>query len=227
MLLGLSAQAAKRRDVCLLLDAYTTQGDTLSPGTQSVMRALSHRQIHTAESGKLTLMLDGQPPARTPLRAALRPVMTEVSRAGGKLNVEGVMETTLMYMTDDSEAPQSYQTEEPFRASFTCELSQPESLTLQTSNVEVVGVTSDRVEVKYILHLSCYDVQLGDEPLVTDVVASPADPPEPGVLMCFGQSGETLWDIAKRYRVSCESLKRMNPELEDGGTPERIILWRK
>ena len=227
VLLGLSARATRKRDVCLLLDAYTTKGNAIEPSTRQVLRALGHRQLHTAESGKLTLLLDGQPPARTPLRAALRPVMTDVSRVGGKLNVEGVMETTLIYMTDESEAPQSYVTEEPFRQSFTCELSQPESMTLQTSNVEVTGITSDRVEVKYILHLSCYDVQLGDEPLVTDVVERPADPPEPGIVMCFGQSGETLWDVAKRYRVSCESLKRMNPELEDDQAPDRVILWRK
>lgn len=227
ILLGLTARATRRRDVSLLLDAYTTKGGDIQPSRLNVLRALRHNQVRTAESGKLTLLLDGQPPARTPLRAALRPVMTELTRAGGKLNVEGVMETTLLYMTDDSDVPQSYVTEEPFKIGFTCELSRPESLVLQTSNVEVTGITSDRVEVKYILHLSCYDVQLGEEPLVADVYEKPCDPPEAGILMCFSQSGETLWDIAKRYRVSCDSLKRMNPELKEDGTPERVILWRK
>ena len=62
MLLGLNAQAAKQRDLCLLLDAYTTQGDCLSLEKQEVRRALAHKQVHTAESGKLTLLLDGQTP---------------------------------------------------------------------------------------------------------------------------------------------------------------------
>ncbi|MDD3336798.1 MAG: DUF3794 domain-containing protein [Eubacteriales bacterium] len=227
VLLGLSARATGSRDVCLLLDAYTTQGDLLLPVTKPVRRALRHHQVHTAESGKLTLLLDGQPPARTPLRAGIRPIVTDLNRSGGKLNVEGMMEVNLLYMTDDSEVPRSYQTEEPFRMSFTCDLSCPEGMVLSPSNIEVTGITSDRVEVKYILHVSCYDVQLGDEPLVTDVAEQPSKPAEPGILLCFSQEGESLWDIAKRYRVSCDSLKRMNPALEDGAAGEQVILWRR
>lgn len=229
VLLGLNAQAAKQRDLCLLLDAYTTQGDCLSLEKQEVRRALAHKQVHTAESGKLTLLLDGQTPVRTPLRAALRPVVTDMTQAGGKLSVEGMMEVTLLYMTDDTETPQTYQTEEPFRMCFACEVSLPESLVLTTSNIDVNGITSDRVEVKYILHLDCHDVQLASEALVTQVEQEPAEEAEPGILMYFSQPGESLWDIAKRYRVSCDSLKRMNPDLEEDGSTQaqRVILWRK
>lgn len=229
VLLGLNAQAARQRDLCLLLDAYTTQGDCLSLEKQEVRRALAHKQVHTAESGKLTLLLDGQTPVRTPLRAALRPVVTDMTQAGGKLSVEGMMEVTLLYMTDDTETPQTYQTEEPFRMCFACDVSLPESLVLTTSNIDVNGITSDRVEVKYILHLDCHDVQLASEALVTQVEQEPAEEAEPGILMYFSQPGESLWDIAKRYRVSCDSLKRMNPDLEEDGSTQaqRVILWRK
>ena len=138
-----------------------------------------------------------------------------------------MMEVTLLYMTDDSDVPQTYQTEEPFRMSYTCELCCQDSLQLTPSNIELTGITSDRVEVKYILHLSCYDVLLGDEPLVTDVTEQPAQPAEPGILLCFSQAGEGVWDIAKRYRVSCDSLKRMNPDLQDGVAGQQVILWHR
>ena len=228
VLLGLTAQSSKQKEMRLMLDAYTTQGDRLELTMQPVSRALGFRQVHTAESGKLTLLMDGQPPARTPLRATLRPVMTDWSRAGGKLTVEGMMEITLLYMTDDNDAPQSFQTEEPFRMSFACDLSLPESLTLTPGNIEVIGVTSDRVEVKYILHLDCYDVQLAQNPLITQVTAQSAEEIEPGILLCLSQPGETVWEIAKRYRVSPESLKRMNPDLQDGSAvSQRVILWHR
>ena len=64
--------------------------------------------------------------------------------------------------------------------SYTCELCCQDSLQLTPSNIELTGITSDRVEVKYILHLSCYDVLLGDEPLVTDVTEQPAQPARTG-----------------------------------------------
>lgn len=228
VLLGLVAESSQQRDVRLLLDAYTTRGQRLSLTAQPVSRALSHRQIHTAESGKITLLMDNQPPARTPLRATLRPVMTDFSRTGGKLTVEGMMEVALLYMTDDTDAPQTYRAEEPFRISFACDPALPQSITLTPANIDVIGVTSDRVEVKYILHLDCYDVQLASDPLVTQITALPPEDVEPGILLCFSQPGETLWDIAKRYRVSPESLQRMNPDLTDSSpAPQRVLLWRQ
>lgn len=224
VLLGLSAHATRDKQACLLLDAYTTQGDALELNRQTVQRALSHRQLHTAESGKMTLLTDGQPPVRTPLRAALRPVITELSSQNGKTAVEGMMEVTLLYMTDDTSVPQSWQTEEPFRLSFAADVAQPESIILSVDNVDVNAITSDRVEVKYILHLDDLDVALSAEPLVTQVSATPAEAPQPGILLYFSQSGESLWDIAKRYRVSCDSLRALNPSLADDGQPHHVIL---
>lgn len=229
VLIGLSAQMTRRRDVCLLLDAYTTEGALVKPAIQPVQRILAQRQVHTAESGKLTLLTDGQPPVRTPLAATLRPIVTDVTRQGGKLAVEGMMEVCLLYMTDDDAAPQSYVTEEPFRATFACDLCCPEALTLQTAGVDASCITSDRVEIKYILHLYCYDLALGQEALITDMSEEAAPQTDPGILIYFSQPGESVWDIAKRYRVSCDSLHRMNPALSQGEVSqgERIILWRK
>ncbi|MDD3411151.1 MAG: DUF3794 domain-containing protein [Eubacteriales bacterium] len=231
VLLGLTARATRTREAVALLDAYTTRGDALSPVTQEVSRALEYRQLHTAESGKLTLLLEGeQPPARTPIKAFLRPILTNAERQSGKLALEGMMETTLLYMTDESDVPISYSTEEPFRMTFACDVCDADSLTLVPTNIDVAGVTSDRVEVKYILHVFAYDVLLGAQRLVSDVQREPAEPVSAGVTLYFAQPDETLWDIAKRYRVSPDGLKRMNPNLEGEGPFEAgqsVILWRR
>lgn len=230
ILLGLRARATRRKDMTLLLDAYTTQGDALRPVTKEIHRAMGYRQLHTAESGKLTLLLDGgQPAARTPIKAFLRPILTDVQPMSGKLAIEGMMETTLMYMTDENEAPVSYSTEEPFRMVFSCDEVDPDSIVLIPTNIDTVGITSDRVEVKYILHLFCDDVQLGMEELVSDVHRQPAEPVDAGVVVYFAQPGETMWDIAKRYRISRESLKRMNPNVSEDGDEQgrHVILWRR
>lgn len=227
VLLHMTARAAVSRDVTLLLDAYTTGGDRLSPTAMPVSRITRHHQLHTAESGKLMLLLDGQPPARTPLKACLRPIVTDAVQERGKLNVEGMMEVTLLYMTDDSDIPQTYRTEEPFRMSFACEPCCRSALRLCPSNVEVAGITSDRVEVKFILHLSLYDLLTQPEALVEDISLTAAPPEEPGIVLCFSRPGETLWDIAKQYRVSCEALRRMNPNLEEGKAGQQVILWRR
>ena len=111
---------------------------------------------------------------------------------------------------------------------FPCDLSLPDSLTLTPCHVDVIGVTSDRVEVKYILHLDCLDAQLEESPFVTQVSARPSGESENGILLCFSQPGESLWQIAKRYRISPESLQRMNPALQDGSKEaQRVIVWKR
>ncbi len=229
ILLCLTAQATRKCEMNLMLDAYTTKDCMIMPKKQAVIRALSHRQVHTAESGKMTLLLDGQAPARTPLRATLRPVVTDTLRAGGKLCIEGMMAITFIYMTDENNIPRTYETEEPFQLTFTSDITAPESIIVTPSNVEVSGITSDRVEIKYILHMSCYDIELADEPLVIDIRQEPAPSVESGIMLYFSQPGETLWDIAKRYRVSCESLQRMNPALQEvtDKNLQPVILWRR
>ncbi len=228
VLLGIRVESMSNRDVCLLLDAYTTQGNTLALDTQEVRCATARRQLHTAESGKLLLMTDGHPPVRTPLKATLRPVIADLSQNGGRLTVEGMMEATLLYMTDDEPAPQVFHAEEPFRAVFACEPALAESAALTVTNIDPVTVTSDRVEVKYILHLDCGDVQLSPSSLVTQITAQLSEPCEPGILLCFSRANETVWDLAKRYRVSPEALKRMNPALQDGGAEgQRVVLWKR
>ncbi len=231
VLLGLSARGTKQRAAVALRDAYTTQGELLLPVAQPTRRAVGYQAVRTAESGKLTLLLDGdQPPARTPIKAVLRPVLLSAEKQNGKLLVDGMMETTLLYMTDDSDAPVSLSTEEPFSMAFACELGDPEAVRLTPTNVEVSGVTSDRVEIKYILHLAASDVLLADEPIVTDLRRAPAEEAAPGVVLCFAQERETLWELAKRYRVTPESVLRMNPSLSADVPCEAgqsVLIWIK
>ncbi len=223
VLLDLSAHSTREKEVVLIKDAYTTQGEMLSLSTREVSRATAHRQLHTAESGKLTLMLDGEAPVRTPLRAVLAPVVTDFTQQNGKLYVEGMMDVTLLYMTDDDPVPRSFRTEEPFRMAFACQPSLPESLRLTPGSVDVSAVTSDRVEVKYILHLDLEDVELRPGQMVEKVDTLPAQEEAEGILLCFAKEGETLWDIAKRYRVSSEEIKRLNPE----ENPKRVLVWKR
>ncbi len=225
VLLDLTAQSTREKEVLLLEDAYTTQSDTLALASHSVSRATAHTHLHTAESGKLTLLMDGQKPVRTPLRAVLAPVMTDLSRQNGKLTVEGMMDVTLLYMTDNDSAPHSYRTEEPFRMVFACDPAQPEAVRLTPGTVDVSPVTSDRVEVKYILHLDLEDVSLQQGMLVDEIQAQPAEDEAEGILVCFTKEGETLWDIAKRYRVSSEEIKRLNPAA--GDKPDRVLVWKR
>lgn len=229
VLLGLSAWSEKEERVEVLTDAYTTQGDALRLNGASVTMRTGANRMYAAESGKGSLMLpEGAKPIRTMLAAFALPVMTSFLQQGNRLITEGIMETTLMYMSGDSDVPVSVQLEAPFRVSFAANAAPEDFVVLTAGNVEAVPITSDRAELRYILHAEIDGVKTEDYTLIVEAMTVPSEKTTQDIILYFTQPGENAWDIAKRYRISEQELKLLNPDLT--GTPKTgqgVIVWRR
>ena len=209
----------------ILRDVFTTQGDMLEAQTQRVSFRTGTVNETAAESGRAMIALpEGSPRVKTPLLAFIRPVLTGAERQKEKLRAEGVLDVTLIYLTDEGEAPVSVRLEEPFRAAFITQAQPEDALTLTAAQVEPSAVTGDRVELKYILRLQASGVRKGEAEVVADVASAPAPERKRGMVLYYLQPGEALWDLAKRYRVSLEDLNRLNPALPDSPAPGTPVL---
>lgn len=229
VLLGLSAWADEEGEVDLLTDAYTTSGDDLKLTSTDQPLRTGDRRIHAAESGKASLLLpEGAKPIRTMLAAFAAPVMTNFTQQGNRLITEGILEATLLYMTDEGDVPVSARMEAPFRAAFAA-AAEPEDIVLLTAaNVEAVPVTSDRAELRYILHAQVEGLQAEKVSVVTDATAIPAAKTTQDIVLCFAQPGEGAWDIARRYRIPESELRALNPGLDgDPKTGQGVVVWRR
>lgn len=229
VLLGLQGWANREETIRLMTDAYTTQGDDLRPVSRELTCRRGDQRSQTAESAKLTLHLpDSAPPVRTMLAAFVNPVMTETEQNAGRLTVAGVMQTTLLYMTDDSQTPVSVHQEALFRVTFAAQADDAALLTLTAEEAEALPVTSDRVELRCILRLNIDGAVAQPLQLVTDVQCVPAEKPTEDIVLYFVQPGETLWDIARRYRLPVCSVQALNPELTgEPRTGQGIVVWRR
>ena len=230
VLLGVSASADKKETATVWKDAYTTRGEALSLNVKPLSYRVGNARYQTAESGKVVIMLpEGSPPARTMLAGFARPILTGWEQIGGRLNAEGLLEVTLLYMTDDSEVPVTVNQEEPFRVAFACEAEPNDWLTLDAGNIDVATITSDRVEMKYILHLCVDGCRRADAKVIADVKGQDAAVPTGGISLYFAQPGDTLWDIAKRYRIPRQQLLGLNPSLSDGEIAQGtgVVVWRR
>lgn len=229
VLLGVDAWADRREEMTVLDDAYTIAGDDLRLTGQEVSCRVDDRSTQAAESGKVMLMLpEGSAPVRSVLCGFAVPVMTGREQIGGRLNVEGMLEVTLLYMTDDDPAPVTVHQEEPFRMTFAAETAPEDFIRLHVSDVDVSAITSDRVEMKYILHMTSHGVQTKSARLITDAVSVAAEEVDSGIVLYFTQPGERLWDIARRYRVPLTEVRALNPDLS--GEPEvgqGVVVWRR
>lgn len=229
VLLGMEGRADRREELTVLDDAYTTSGDALTLTAQTVSCRVDDGFCQAAESGKAMLMLpEGSPAVRGMLCGFALPVMTGRERIGGRLNVEGMLEVTLLYMTDDSPAPVAVRMEEPFRMTFAAQTGEEDFIALTMTDVDVNAVTSDRVEMKYIMHLQASGTRTREVRLVTDAACAPAEEIPGGIILYFTQPGETLWDIARRYRVPVREVQNLNPSLKsEPKVGQGVVIWRR
>ena len=227
--LHFAVQADRDERMTLLRDAYTTQGANLQLTSLPVRFRTGDSDRHTAESGKATLLLpEGSPPVRAVLACFASPVLTGQTQSGGRLHAEGMLEATLLYMTDDSAAPVSVTVEEPFRLTFAAAAGEDDVLLLHLTDAEASAVTSDRAELRYVMHLTVRGVCTESAGLVTDVVPVAAPPPPEGVILTFAKPGDDAWHIARQYRIPVARLRELNPSLPDApGEGQGVIVWQK
>ena len=229
VLLGMKGWADRRENVTLLDDAYTTKGDDLRLTSTDVIYRVEDSNAQAAESGKVMLMLpEGSPAVRGVLCGFASPVMTGREQIGGRLTVEGMLEVTLLYMTDDSDVPVTVFQEEPFRLTFAAQAGEDDFVTLNCGDIDVSAITSDRVEMKYIMHLNVSGVKTQSARVVNDALPVSVDAPTGSIVLYFTQPGETLWDIARRYRVPAQGIKDLNPELGDEPkVGQGVVVWHR
>lgn len=229
VLLGLNAWTDREEETELLTDAYTTEGDALRLTAVPMTVRTGDSRIHAAESGKAPLLLpEGAKPVRTMLAAFAVPVLTSHAQQGSRLIAEGVLETTLVYMSAEGDTPVSARVDAPFRTAFAASAAPEDILTLSLDSVEAVPITSDRAELRYILHLEADGMQTQHVSAVTEASAVPADVPVKDIVLYFTQPGETAWDIAKRYRIAQSELRSLNPDMqEEPKAGQGVVVWRR
>ena len=221
--LATAIRAVEDQEISTLRDAFTTDGDALELQARQVVFRSGTVNETAAESGRTVMTLpEGSPRVKTPLLAFVRPVLVNAEKQKDKLAVDGVLDMTLIYQTDDSDVPVSVRQEETFHTVFATEAQPGDDLTLTAAQVEPSAVTGDRVELKYILRLYADGVRKNEAALVIDAAAVPAQEVGKGIILYFLQPGETMWDLAKRYRIPVDEITRLNPNLPDApaaGTP--------
>ena len=220
--------AVEDSDMTLLRDVFTTQGNAVAAQTQRLIFRSGTVNETSAESGRTAFHLpEGSPRLKTALLGFVRPVLAQAERQKDKLAVDGVLDMTLIYLTDDSQTPVSIQVEEPFHTVFATQARPEDELTLTADQVEPAAVTGDRAEMKYILHLYAQGVRKGEADVVVEAVEEAAPEIEKGMILYYLQPGEEVWDIAKRYRVTMDEIQRMNPALGESPAPGTPVLTFK
>ena len=199
----------RRRENCeLIRDLYSLTGPELEPVTEMIDLHTSQEQMQTRESTRLQIMLpEDAPPIGTMLAAFARPTITALVPSGRRLDAEGVMQVTMIYLPLDSDIPYAVQMREPFAMTFPVEAKAGVSAQACVIETMIGPTTSDRVELRCVLGLKVLQHGVQRMRVVTDVEQRPEQKQEHGFVLVWPAENESRWETARRLRVREESLR--------------------
>lgn len=163
----------------------------------------------------------------------VKPLLTDYHIVDEKAVIEGVLETSVIYVSQEDLQPlYSFAQEIPFRhyvdmAGLTEQMEA--NIDLQLEEVDYHLLNSSQVDVKVTIGASCeaytykyIDVVYSIEELEDSQVSTR----KPSLTVYFMQPGDTLWQVAKRYQTTVKQILESNQLTgpEEIGTGDYILI---
>lgn len=147
------------------------------------------------------------------------------------VEVEGIVKVRILYCIPDDEMPfYSMETTMPFTHVLEAKEINSDCVIQMQADMEQISTTmldSSDVEVKAEINLNALICKKWEESLIQDVQVRELDmemlEQMPGIVCYVVQQGDTLWDIARMFYTTVESIVRVN-ELESEELKEQQML---
>ena len=192
----------------LLQDLYSTEGPVLEPVYEELSIHTAEERAEARESVRIQAALPTDaPPIGKMLAAFAQPLLTKATPAGRRLDAEGVMDITMIYLPADSDIPYTARTKEPFFMTFPVEMGEGASVHAHVIETGIGPSTSDRTELRCVLGLRARRQETKQIRAVADVMQTPEQKQEKGFVLVWPQEGESRWETARRLRVPQSSLR--------------------
>lgn len=103
-------------------------------------------------------------------------------------------------------------------------------ITVSTGHFSYHLLSADEVEIRGVIYIEGTAVKMGQIPCILEAEAvenAECNEARPSLVIYFVQKGDTLWNIAKRYSVTRESIVKAN-KLGEGNpvAGQKILIPR-
>ncbi|MDD4494097.1 MAG: DUF3794 domain-containing protein [Eubacteriales bacterium] len=160
-----------------------------------------------------------------------KPKVSEYTAFENKLTIEGLAECNILYVSGSADQPvRNYKQELPFKQSIAIEglkAGQECEVWVDVQHLNYSLASSQEVDLRLSLDAL---VKLSAEteiPVITEAeeeeTAETRSESSVSVLIYFAKAGDSLWNIAKKYRTTVEAIERVN-ELETGA---KLVLGQQ
>lgn len=155
----------------------------------------------------------------------------EIRMVENGIQVDGIIQVRILYSVGDDDMPfYSMEASVPFSHVVEAEGIGPECTYHLQADLEQLSTTmldSSEIEVKAVMNINALVLAQWEEELMEEVQERDLDLEKmehmPGIVCYLVQKGDTLWDIAKRFYTTADSIRQMN-DLGDGEPGEQDTL---
>jgi len=203
-----SIHATEIVEINSIEDAYATDGDIdIKKGMYNIEQLIG-RQATQISHRDLAPILSDMPPIAQLINCKSKPMVTGINVEDGKASVAGSIETSILYLSNDAHNPVCAA---KHKSEFThlIEINGMEDHVVCEAKLDIehltFNMTTDReVDLRFIVGLAARAVKAAQTEIVEEIhwVETAAIDPRPSIVIYFVQKGDTLWDIAKKYKTT-------------------------
>lgn len=154
---------------------------------------------------------------------------------GNTITVYGTIHTNILYFTKDEEVPISgFNHISEFTQEFNCADIAPDTVCDAKANIAHTSFTlsgNESIDLRYVTGISLKIFKNGETTIIDDITETDGCIPlHPAITLYFVKHGDTLWNIAKRFCTTVESIMDINnldSDLIYPGQRLRIISGNK
>ena len=213
--------------VSALTDAYSAGDKEIKPEMQSYEVCTGYQNYCVNEPFRGTILLpEGAGAVGSVCAIRARANVGEVAQDGGVTTINGVVDAQVLYMSGSGDKLMHQSAFLPFEVSLASALNEDAWVSVTVQSAEGNALMSDRVELKCMLQISASAWERGNIEVVSELVETDSSDTFKGILIVWPQTGDDIWDLAKRYRMPEEKVIASN-----GGKarvdPGKAIVIRK
>lgn len=218
-------------NVSVISDCYFTDSECRFSYEDVKMQSVASQIKFSAVLKQLLEKEENAPDILGVYRVQAKPFITSSNIQNGKLDVSGKVLIYVLYLTEDDENPiASIKEEVPFNYIIDCDGQIADDnktvLSVECEHISYIINSKDAVEIRCGLTISGRVINILNESIISDIVTEPRENNKNGIVVYFVKEGDSLWDIAKHYRIKTDKILISN-NLDSGYIPskgEKLII---
>ncbi len=159
---------------------------------------------------------EGRPEIASVYQVLAKPRITESTSDGNKVSVSGKVLISVLYMTKAEDCPIATSEQEiSFNYLINADCSDEVVLDILCEHTSYTLASENTIEVRLGIRILGKSVKKRNCVLIKDLEVLPCHKPESAAVIYFVKKNDTIWDVAKHYKINADVIRQYNSLGED------------